>query len=117
MVFCGARGFETRYIWRIFYEGSNVHMAEGSHIVKGVKPGSIKIDLDKSVVGNLNLPIGKPLILELGAQRIHPREFKRLNSNPAKIRFVIHPGFNYQARRNVDIKVKYPDHPEFEKLN
>ena len=113
----GARGFETRYLWRVFYEGSNVHMAEGAHLVKGVKPGSIRIDLEKSVVGNLNLPTGKALILELGAQRVHPREFKRLNSKPAKIRFVIQPGFNYQARRNPDIKVIYPDRPEFENLN
>ena len=113
----GARGFETRYLWRIFYDGSNVHMAEGSHLVKGMKPGSIKIDLEKSVVGNLNLPTGKPLILELGAQRVHPKEFKRLNSKPAKIRFVIQPGFNYQAPRNAEIKVKYPDRPEFEALN
>lgn len=113
----GARGFETRYIWRIFYEGSNVHMAEGSYLVKGTKPGSVKIDLEKSVVGNLNLPTGKPLILELGAQRAHPREFKRLNSKTAKIRFVIHPGFNYQARHSPEIKVIYPERPEFERLN
>jgi hypothetical protein len=113
----GARGFETRYVWRVFYEGSNVHMAEGSYLVDGVRPGSIKIDLEKSVVGTLNLPTGKPLVLELGAQRVHPREFKRLNSKPAKIRFVIHPGFNYEARHNPEIKVIYPERPEFEKLN
>jgi hypothetical protein len=109
----GARGFETRYIWRIFYEGSNVHMAEGTYLVEGVRPGSVKIDLEKSVVGTLNLPTGKPLVLELGAQRVHPREFKRLNSKPAKIRFVIQPGFNYEARRNPDIKIIYPERPEF----
>ena len=113
----GARGFETRYIWRVFYEGSNVHMAEGTYLVEGVIPGSVKIDLEKSVVGTLNLPTGKPLILELGAQRVHPREFKRLNSKPAKIRFVIQPGFNYEAHRNTDIKIIYPERPELEKLN
>jgi hypothetical protein len=113
----GARGFETRYIWRVFYEGSSVHMAEGTYLVEGVRPGSVKIDLEKSVVGTLNLPTGKPLVLELGAQRVHPREFKRLNSKPAKIRFVIQPGFNYEARRNPEIKVIYPERPEFEKLN
>lgn len=113
----GARGFETRYLWRVFYEGSNVHMTEGSYLVEGVRPGSIKIDLEKSVVGVLNLPTGKPLILELGAQRVHPREFKRLNSKPAKIRFVIQPGFNYEARNNPKIKAIYPNRPEFEKLH
>lgn len=113
----GARGFESRYIWRVFYDGSNVHMAEGSYLVEGVRPGSVKIDLEKSVVGTLNLPTGKPLVLELGAQRVHPREFKRLNSKPAKIRFVIQPGFNYEARHNPDIKVIYPERPELEKLN
>jgi hypothetical protein len=113
----GARGFETRYIWRIFYEGSNVHMAEGTYLVEGVRPGSVKIDLEKSVVGTLNLPTGKPLVLELGAQRVHSREFKRLNSKPAKIRFVIQPGFNYEARHNPEIKIIYPERPEFEKLN
>ena len=113
----GARGFETRYLWRIFYEGSNVHIAEGTYLVEGVRSGSIKIDLEKSVVGNLNLPAGKSLVLELGAQRMHPRQFKRFNSNPAKIRFVIQPGFNYEARKNSEIKVVYPDGVEFKKLN
>lgn len=112
----GARGFETRYLWRVYYEGSSVHIAEGSHLVKGVRPGSIRIDLEKSALGTLNLPVGKPLILELGAQRAHPREFKRLNSKAAKIRFTVMPGFNYEAPYNPVIKVIYPDRPEFEKL-
>lgn len=113
----GARGFETRYLWRIFYEGSNVHLSEGAYRVEGVRPGAIKIDLEKSVVGTLNLPTGKPLVLELGAQRVHPREFKKFNSNPVKIRFVIQPGFNYEAHGKPVIKIIYPDRPEFEKLN
>ena len=113
----GARGFETRYIWRVFYEGSNVHMAEGTYLVEGVRHGAVKIDLKKSVAGTLNLPTGKVLVLELGAQRVHPREFKKLNSKPAKIRFVIQPSFNYEAPLNPDIKVIYPERPEFEKLN
>jgi hypothetical protein len=92
-------------------------MAEGSYLVEEGRPGSIKIDLGKSVVGTLSLPNGKPLILELGAQRNHPREFKKLNSQPAKIRFVIQSSFNYKARNNPVIKVIYPDRPEFEKLN
>jgi hypothetical protein len=112
----GARGFETRYLWRIYYEGSNVHMAEGSYHVKGMRPGSIKFDLEKSAVGTLNLPTGKPLIFELGAQRVHPREFKRLNSKMAKIRFVIHPGFNYETPRSPAIQVIYPDRPEFNSI-
>ncbi|MZH40706.1 MAG: hypothetical protein F3740_02665 [Nitrospinae bacterium] len=113
----GARGFETRYLWRVFYEGSNVHVAEGSYKVEGVRSGSIRIDLEKSVVGVLNLPAKKPLILELGAQRVHPREFKKLNSKTAKIRFVIQPGFNYEAGINPDIKVVYPERSEFGNLN
>jgi len=112
----GARGFETRYLWRIYYEGSNVHMAEGSYLVKGVKPGSIKIDLEKSAVGVLNLPTGKPLILELGAQRVHPQEFSRLNSKMAKVRFVIQQGFNYIPPNSPKILIKYPDRPEFNAL-
>jgi hypothetical protein len=112
----GARGFATRYLWRIYYEGSNVHMAEGSYLVEGVASGSIKIDLEKSAVGTLSLPLGKPLVLELGAQRVHPSEFKRLNSGKAKIRFVIHQGFNYEAPHNPTIKIDYPDRPEFESL-
>lgn len=112
----GARGFETRYLWRIYYEGSSVHMAEGSHIVEGVKSGSVRIDLGKSAVGTLSLPTGKPLVLELGVQRVHPREFKTLNSEMARIRFVIQQGFNYEAPRNPKIKIVYPDRPEFEKL-
>jgi len=112
----GARGFETRYLWRIYYEGSNVHTAEGSYYVKGVKPGSIKIDLKNTAVGTLNLPSGKPLIFELGAQRVHPREFNRLNSKLAKIRFIIHQGFNYSPLHSPRIQVIYPDRPEFKAL-
>jgi hypothetical protein len=84
--------------------------------VEGVRPGSIKLDLEKSAVGPLNLPTGKPLVLELGAQRVHPQEFKRLNSKLEKIRFIIPPGFNYKAPGNLKIKIIYPDRPEFEKL-
>ena len=112
----GARGFETRYLWRIYYEGSNVHMAEGSYHVEGVRSGSVKIDLEKSAVGTLNLPSGEPLIFELGAQRVHPQKFKRLNSKMAKIKFAIHPGFNYDSPRSPRIKVVYPDRPEFKSL-
>lgn len=113
----GARGFETRYIWRIYYDGSDVHMAEGSYRVEGVKPGSVKIDLEKSAVGTLSLPTGKPLVFELGAQRVHPQEFNRLNSKISKIRFVIPQGFNYESRRNPTIKTIYPARPEFKALN
>jgi len=91
-------------------------MAEGSYYVKGVRPGSIKIDLEKTAVGTLNLPGGKPLIFELGAQRVHPQEFNRLNSKMAKIKFVIHQGFNYEPPRSPKIQVKYPDRPEFKAL-
>ena len=112
----GARGFETQYLWRIFYDGSDVSVAEGSYRVDGVRPGSIKLDLEKTVVGTLNLPTGQPLILELGAQRVHPREFKKFNSKPGKIRFVIRPGFNYEAHHNSTIKIIYPERPEFEKV-
>jgi hypothetical protein len=113
----GARGFETRYLWRIFYEGSNVHMAEGSYRLSSARPGSVKIDLEKTAVGTLSLPTGKPLIIELGAQRVHPKEFKSLDSKIAKIRFVIHKGFNYQSFRKPSIKVVYPDRPEYKSLN
>jgi hypothetical protein len=113
----GARGFETRYIWRIYYDGSDVHMAEGSYRVEGVKSGAVKIDLEKSAVGTLSLPTGKPLVFELGAQRVHPQEFNRLNSKISKIRFVIPQGFNYESRRNSTIKTIYPARPEYKALN
>jgi hypothetical protein len=113
----GARGFETRYLWRVYYEGSNVHMAEGSFYVKGVRPGSINIDLEKTAVGTLNLPTGKPLTFELGAQRVHPQEFNRLNSKLAKVRFVIQQGFNYEPSRSPKLKVIYPDRPEFKAMH
>ncbi len=113
----GARGFETRYLWRIYHEGSSVHMAEGSFSVNGMRPGSVEIDLEKSAKGALSLPTGKPLIFELGAQRLHPQKFKRLNSEMKKIRFVIHQGFNYFPPRNPRIKIVYPDRPEFKTLN
>ncbi|MDG1929427.1 MAG: hypothetical protein P8I45_06905, partial [Nitrospinaceae bacterium] len=112
-----ARGFDTRYTWRIFREGSNVHLAEGSFIRNGVNTGSIKINLGETVVGNLSLPFGKPLTLELGAQRVHPTDFKRLNTKPAKIRFVIPAGFNYDGLRKPGIRTIYPLRSEFQSLN
>lgn len=112
-----ARGFDTRYTWRIFREGSSVHLAEGSFIPEGVKIGSIKINLEETAVGTLNLPLGKPLILELGAQRVHPVEFTRLNAKIAKIRFVIPAGFNYEGLKKPRIKTIYPLRPEFQSLN
>jgi hypothetical protein len=112
-----ARGFDTRYTWRVFNEGSSVHLAEGSFMREGVNPGSIKINLGKTAVGTLNLSVGKPLILELGAQRVHPVEFNRLKSKPAKIRFVIPAGFNYEGLKKAKIKIIYPLRPEFQSLN
>ena len=103
-------------MWKIFYEGSNVHLAEGSYIQEGIKTGSIKIDLGKTAVGTLNLPNGKPLILELGVQRVHPIDFKRLKSKIAKIRFVIPSGFNYDGPKKPKIKPVYPLRPEFKSL-
>ncbi len=113
----GARGFDTRYMWRVFNEGSSVHLAEGSYMKDGTNPGSVKINLETTAVGNINLPIGKPLIIELGAQRVHPVEFKRLSSKIAKIRFVIPPGFNYEGRNQPKIRIVYPLRPEFKNLN
>ncbi len=112
-----ARGFDTRYNWRIFREGSSVHLAEGSFIREGVNIGSIEINLGKTAVGTLNLPVGIPLTLELGAQRVHPIEFKRLNSKAAKIRFVIPAGFNYDGLKKPQIKTLYPLRSEFKSLN
>ncbi len=112
-----ARGFDTRYTWRIFNDGSSVHLAEGSFIRKEANAGSIRINLSETAVGNLNLPTGSPLTLELGAQRVHPIEFKRLNSKTAKIRFVIPAGFNYDGVKKPGIKVVYPLRPEFQSLN
>ena len=112
-----ARGFDTRYSWRIFNEGSSVHLAEGNFLKNGINSGSVKINLGETAVGNLNLPVGKPLILEIGAQRVHPIDFKRLNSKISKIRFVIPVGFNYYGPKNPQIKIVYPLRPEFQRLN
>ena len=112
-----ARGFDTRYNWRIFNEGSAVHLAEGNFIEDAINPGSVKINLEETAVGSLNLPSGKPLILEIGVQRVHPVDFKRLNSKIAKIRIVIPAGFNYDGPKQPKIRVVYPLRPEFQSLN
>jgi len=65
----------------------------------------------------MNLPVGKPLILEIGAQRVHPIEFKRLNTKIAKIRFVIPAGFNYGGPKQPQIRIIYPLRSEFQSLN
>ena len=67
-------------------------------------------------MGELNLPHGKPLILELGVQRVHPVEFRRLKSRRAKIRFVIPPGFNYDGLNKPQINTVYPLRSEFKSL-
>ena len=93
------------------------HLAEGNFLKDGINSGSVKINLGETAVGTLNLPVGKPLILEIGAQRVHPIEFKRLNSKIAKIRFVIPVGFNYHGPKNPQIRIVYPLRPEFQRLN
>ena len=70
----------------------------------------------ETAVGTLSLPFGKPLILELGAQRVHPIDFKRLNTKTAKIRFVIPAGFNYDGLKRPGIRTIYPLRPEFKGL-
>ena len=112
-----ARGFDTRYNWRVFNEGSNIHLAEGNFHNDEINFGSVKINLGETAVGTMKLPVGKPLILEVGAQRVHPIEFKRLNSKIAKIRFVIPVGFNYNAPKQARIRIVYPLRPEFKSLN
>lgn len=110
-----SRGYNTRYSWRAFEEGEETKLiAEGKLDLENGGNGSVKIDLAAVSERKFALPEGRKLVLELGASRMHPRTFQSFESNIAKIRFVVRPGFKYLGPRRPDIRVIYPFRAAYE---
>lgn len=113
-----ARGFDTQYLWRIFAEGAGARpIAQGTLAVTEGGNGSIKIDLTATAENKFSLPEGRPLVLELGATRNHPKTFKSYNSAIAKIGFVTQPWFRYQGPDKPNIRVIYPFRAAYKQFN
>ena len=112
-----ARGYDTKYIWRVFAEDAGTRpIAQGNLVVMEGGNGSVKIDLATAEKGNL-LPEGKILVLELGVTRSHPTKFKTFNSEISKIRFVAQPWFHHRERELPSIRVIYPFRAAYKRFN
>ena len=112
------RGFDTKYIWRLFVEGAGTRpIAQGNLVVTEGGNGSVKIDLAATAEKQFSLPEGRPLVLELGAARMHPKDFKNFNSEIARIRFVTQPWFRHREREQPNIRVIYPFRAAYKKFN
>jgi hypothetical protein len=113
-----ARGYDTKYIWRIFAEGAGARpIAEGNWVVTGGGNGSVKIDLAATAEKEFSLPDGVPLILELGATRNHPKNFKTFNSEISKMGFVVQPWFRHLGPERPKIRVIYPFRAAYKQFN
>ena len=113
-----ARGYDSKYIWRVFAEGKGARpIAQGNFVVKEGSNGSIKIDLAATAEKKFSLPDGTPLVLELGAVRNHPKNFKKFNSGIAKIGFVVQPWFRYLKTERPKIRVIYPFRAAYKQFN
>ncbi len=112
------RGFDTKYIWRIFAEGAgNKPIAQGNYVVTEGGNGSVKIDLSSGQDKEFSLPEGTRLTLEMGATRLHPKNFKTFNSEISKIAFVVQPWFRYQGPDQPKVRVIYPFRAAYKHFN
>lgn len=113
-----ARGYNTRYVWRLFAEGTGSRpVAEGNLVQDGGGNGAVKIDLGATAEKKFELPEGRRLVVELGASRMHPKRFDTFNSEIAKIGFVVQPGFNYLGPEQPNIRVIYPFRAAYKNMN
>jgi hypothetical protein len=112
------RGYDTRYVWRLFAEGAGARpIAQGNLVVTEGGNGSVKIDLAATAENKFTLPDGNPLVLELGAVRNHPKNFKTFNSEISKIGFVTQPWFRYLEPERPNIRVIYPFRAAYKQFN
>ena len=103
------RGFNTRYVWNIFFEGEGrVLLAEGSSVWVNGGNGSVEINIKKSFTGDFEFPEGKILRIELMAKRTHPINFKSFESERTEARFIVQPWFSYIGRNPPNISVTFP---------
>ena len=103
------RGFITEYVWKIYSEGKDrILLVEGSSVLEKGGNGSIEINLKKSSAGSFDFPEGKILRIELMAKRTHPINFKSLESEKTRVRFVVQPWFSYLGPNSPNIRVTFP---------
>lgn len=113
-----ARGYDTKYVWRLFAEGTGSRpIAQGNLVVTEGGNGSVKIDLAATAEKEFSLPDGVPLVLELGAVRNHPKNFTNFNSEISKIGFVVQPWFRYQGPERPKIRTIYPFRAAYKHFN
>jgi hypothetical protein len=98
-------------------EGKNEPLQEGTFTVDKKSNGSVKLDLGKADSNARPLPVGKPLTLELGVQRYHPKTFKSINSKPTKVAILVHSDFNYIGPKSPSIRVIYPFRKAYKQFN
>jgi len=79
--------------------------------------GAVKIDLAATAENKFSLPDGVPLVLELGAIRNDPKNFKNFNSEISKIGFVVQPWFRYLEPERPNIRVIYPFRAAYKQFN
>jgi len=104
-----SRGFETTYEWKIASADSPRRiLSRGKIKVEGPVTGAVKIDLADSAGPGYGLPEGEILVLELRAERVHQKPFKRFVSPAAPIRFVVQPWFKYEGPSPPSLHVNYP---------
>ncbi len=103
-----ARDFETVYSWKISYEGDDTGaFAAGKLSARGGN-GSVKIDLEKTANQPYEIEPGRPVVLELMAERINRRNFKRIKSASQGIRFVASSWFEYFPKEEPSLRIVYP---------
>jgi hypothetical protein len=104
-----ARGFETRYQWKLSVTSPRSKtFSRGEAVGSGEPNGAFKIDLEKTAKGRYVLPEGRVLILEVRALRSHPQKLTPLESPWTPIRFVVQPGFQYLNPTQASFRIIYP---------
>ena len=104
-----ARGFETRYQWKLSVTSPRSKVISQGESVGSIEPnGAFKIDLEKTGQGRYVLPEGRMLILEVRALRSHPQKSKPLESPWVPMQFVVQPGFQYLGPEKPTFQIVYP---------
>ena len=104
-----ARGFETRYEWKLSVISRRVKVISQGGATGSAEPnGAFKIDLEQTAKGRYVLPEGRELILEVRVLRLHPQKKKPLESPWAPIRFVVQPGYEYLPSEPTSFRILYP---------
>lgn len=104
-----ARGFETRYQWRLSVTSPRTKVFSQGETRGSAEPnGAFEIDLEKTAKGRYLLPENRMLELEVRALRIHPQKSNPLESPWTPMRFVVQPGYEYLGLGKTSFSIIYP---------